>query len=399
MTAKRFAIVFVFASLGVAAWANSTFVVEDIQLKGLMRVPAGTVFNEIPLDVGDEVDPYSVREIIRLLYKTKLFEDIQVAREGTVLVITLSERPAIDSIEIEGNKAIETEALLEGLAAQGLKEGEIFQQATLEGVRMELHRQYVGNGQYASTVETEISTLPRNRVSIKIVIDEGRRSSIRQVMITGNDVFDINTLRDELELSTPTLLGIFKGSHKYSREKLQGDLESLESFYRNRGYVQFEVRSTQVAVDPSRQQVYLTIDISEGKEYTVRDVAIIGKFGDIDPALLEALLTVQEGQVYSGANVTQTEDRLTLALGNSGYTFAAASGVPEINDDGTVDVKFVVDTGSRTYVRRVNFAGNIATQDHVLRREMRQIEGGWASTSLIELSKTRPAATGVTSAK
>jgi len=377
---------------GVAALpaqAMDGFVVEDIRLQGLQRVSAGTVFNQLPVSVGDVLNSVGVRELIRSLFRSGFFNDIRMARDGGVLVVTLVERPAIESIEIEGNKAIPTDALLDGLGQQGLREGEIFKQATLERVGLELERQYVAQGRYGAAIDTNVEELPRNRVAISIDIEEGKTSGIRHINVVGATVFDEAELLEVLELKHPSLLSFYKNDDKYSREKLSGDLEKLEAFYKDRGYVEFAITSTQVSITPKRDQVYITLNVEEGEKFTVNEVNLIGELNDVRKEDLERLLIVSPGQVFSQARVTATEERLTNALGNSGYTFASATGVPRVQDDGTVDVEFFVDAGKRAYVRRISFSGNKVTRDEVMRREMRQMEGGWASTSQIELSKVR----------
>ncbi len=375
--------------IGKPVRAMDAFVVEDIRLQGLQRVSAGTVFNQLPVNVGDVVDSISIRELIRSLFRSGFFNDIRMARDGGVLVVTLVERPAIESIEIDGNKAIPTDALLDGLGQQGLREGEIFKQATLERVGLELERQYVAQGRYGAAIDTNVEELPRNRVAISIDIEEGKTSGIRHINVVGATVFDEAVLLDELELKHPSLLSFYKNDDKYSREKLSGDLEKLEAYYKDRGYVEFAITSTQVSITPKRDQVYITLNVEEGEKFTVDEVNLIGELNDVRKEDLERLLVVSPGQTFSQARVTATEERLTNALGNSGYTFASATGVPRVQDDGTVDVEFFVDAGKRAYVRRISFTGNRVTRDEVMRREMRQMEGGWASTSQIELSKVR----------
>ena len=366
-----------------------SFVVEDIRLQGLQRVSAGTVFNQLPVSVGDVLDEVAVRQLIRTLFRSGFFNDIRMARDGGVLVVTLSERPAIESIEIDGNKAIPTDALLDGLGQQGLREGEIFKQATLERVGLELERQYVAQGRYGAAIDTNVEELARNRVAISIDIEEGKTSGIRHINVVGASVFSEEVLLEELELKHPSLLSFYKNDDKYSREKLSGDLEKLEAYYKDRGYVEFAIQSTQVSITPSRDQVYITLNVEEGAKFTVNEVNLIGELNDVRKEDLERLLVVSPGQVFSQARVTATEERLINALGNSGYTFSSATGVPRVQDDGTVDVEFFVDAGKRAYVRRISFSGNKVTQDVVMRREMRQMEGGWASTSQIEMSKVR----------
>jgi len=372
----------------VLAWAD-TFTVTDIRIQGLQRVSAGTVFNLLPINVGDQIDEATVRQLIRLVFQSGYFRDVRMTRDGDALIVTVVERPAIDSIEIKGNKSIKTDALMEGLGKQGLKEGEIFKQSTLERVDLELERQYVAQGRYGATIDTNVEDLPRNRVAIHIEIKEGKTSSIQHINVVGNHAFSEQQLLDVFELKTPTLFSFIKNDDKYSKEKLKGDLEKLESYYKDRGYVTFNVDSTQVSITPDKRHVYLTVNVTEGGIYKIEKVELVGELHDVSPDALRSLLLVAPGQVYSGALVTASEERLTQALGNSGYTFATASGVPQVHDNGTVDVRFMVDAGKRAYVHRIEFKGNTVTQDEVLRREMRQMEGGWASSALIELSKTR----------
>ena len=368
---------------------GNEFVVADVRLQGLQRVSAGTVFNIIPVGVGDRVDNVAVRAITRALFASGYFNDIKIARDDAVLIVTLTERPAIESIELDGNKAIESEALLEGLADQGLQEGEIFKQATLERMGLELERQYVAQGRYGASIDTEIEDLPRNRVNIKINIEEGKSSGIRHINFVGNNAFSEVELLDSLELKHPSLLSFYRNDDKYAREKLSGDLETIEAFYKDRGYADFQLTSTQVSITPDRQQVYITLTVDEGDVFTVNDVNLVGELGDVRAEDLQSLIIVEEGQTFSQALITAPEERLTGALGNGGFTFATASGVPKLNDDDTVDVEFFVDAGKRAYVRRITFTGNELTQDEVMRREVRQMEAGWASTAQIDLSKVR----------
>ena len=365
------------------------FVVADVRLQGLQRVSAGTVFNIIPIGVGDRVDNVTVRAITRVLFASGYFNDIKIARDDAVLIVTLSERPAIESIELDGNKAIESEALLEGLADQGLQEGEIFKQATLERMGLELERQYVAQGRYGAAIETEIEDLPRNRVNIKIDIEEGKSSGIRHINFVGNSAFNEVELLDSLELKHPSLLSFYRNDDKYAREKLSGDLETIEAFYKDRGYADFKLTSTQVSITPDREQVYITLALDEGNVFTINEVNLVGELGDVRAEDLQRLIIVEKGQTFSQALITATEERLTGALGNGGFTFATASGVPKLNDDDTVDIEFFVDAGKRAYVRRIMFTGNALTQDEVMRREVRQMEAGWASTAQIDLSKVR----------
>ena len=365
------------------------FKIADIRINGLQRVSAGSVFGALPLNVGEQVDDQQLVESTRALFKTGFFQDIQLGRDGDVLVITVVERPSIASIDIEGNKAISTDDLMKGLKQSGLAEGEVFQRATLEGVRNELLRQYVAQGRYSAAVDAEVVAQPRNRVGLKIRIDEGEVAAIKHINVVGNTVFDQAELDDQFTLKTSNWLSFFKNDDKYAREKLSGDLERLRSYYMDRGYINMEILSTQVSISPDKKQVFITVNISEGAKYTVRDITLRGDL-KVPEDQIHALLLVQKGQVFSRKLMTSTSDLITRRLGNEGYTFANVNAVPVPSKDGnTVDIEFVVDPGKRAYANRINFRGNTKTEDQVLRREMRQMEGGWASTYLIDQSKTR----------
>ena len=365
------------------------FKIADIRINGLQRVSAGSVFGALPLNVGEQVDDQQLVESTRALFKTGFFQDIQLGRDGDVLVITVVERPSIASIDIEGNKAISTDDLMKGLKQSGLAEGEVFQRATLEGVRNELLRQYVAQGRYSAAVDAEVVAQPRNRVGLKIRIDEGEVAAIKHINVVGNTVFDQAELDDQFTLKTSNWLSFFKNDDKYAREKLSGDLERLRSYYMDRGYINMEILSTQVSISPDKKQVFITVNISEGAKYTVRDITLRGDL-KVPEDQIHALLLVQKGQVFSRKLMTSTSDLITRRLGNEGYTFANVNAVPVPSKDGnTVDIEFVIDPGKRAYANRINFRGNTKTEDQVLRREMRQMEGGWASTYLIDQSKTR----------
>lgn len=366
------------------------FVISDIRVEGLQRVSAGTVFGAVPYSVGDNVGAEEIRTIARSLFQTETFDDVQIGRDGNVLVIVVKERPTIDSIEFEGNKAIKTEALIEGLQGSGLSEGQIFKKVTLDQIASDLERQYVSQGRYDANIETTIEDLPRNRVAIKVDVYEGNVSGIRHINIVGNTVFDDESLIDLLELKLPGWLSFYTKDDQYSREKLQSDIEVLESYYLDRGYLTFRVDSTQVSIAPNMEDVYITINVIEGDQFKISAVEVAGELRDIPEENIRAMLLTREGQIFSRQYMTFSEERIESALGNAGYTFASATGEPVANDDGeTVTVKYFIDAGKRAYVRRLSFQGNTVTQDHVLRREMRQMEGGWASTAMIEGSKVR----------
>lgn len=386
---KRLLLPAVISALIISEAHAAPFTVSDIRVNGLQRVSAGSVFGAMPLNVGETVDERSLAEATRSLFQTGFFEDIQLSRDGDVLIITLVERPSISSLEIEGNKTISKDDLLKGLKESGLAEGEIFQQATLEGVRNELQRQYVAQGRYSANIETEVIAQPRNRVALKINVTEGPVASIQHINIVGNNVFSDDELIDLFELKTKNWRSFFSSSDKYAREKLSGDLERLRSYYFDRGYINMDITSTQVSITPDKKHVYITVNVDEGEQYTIRDVKLSGDL-KVPEEDIRGLLLSREGQVFSRQVMTTTSELITRRLGNDGYTFANVSGVPQPHDDdNTVTLTYVIDPGKRAYVNRINFRGNTKTKDEVLRREMRQMEGGWASTYLIDQSKTR----------
>ncbi len=366
-----------------------TFIIADIRVEGLQRISAGSVFAALPVGVGDLVDERAVRAAARSLFATGNFDDIRIGRDGNVLVVVVAERPSISEINIEGNKAIETEALLDGLKGAGLAVGQVFQRSTLEGMQMELQRQYVQQGRYDARIETEVLPEPRNRVTVNIDVDEGTVAAIKHINVVGNEVFDDEELTDLFELRTTGWLSFFTNDDKYSREKLTGDLESLTSYYMDRGYLQFRIDSTQVSVSPDKKEVYVTANVTEGEKFTVESVDLSGDLV-LPESDLRRFLLVSEGQTFSQQMVTSTEEYLTRRLGNEGYNFAKVTAIPEINEeDSTVALKFFVDPGKRTYVRRISFRGNLKTSDDVLRREMRQMESAPASAAAIEQSRVR----------
>ncbi len=363
--------------------------INDIRVEGLQRIAAETVFSALPLNVGDLITQQAVAQSSRALFATGNFDDIQIGVDKDVLVVRVTERPAISKINIEGNKALATDALLDGLKGAGLAEGQVFKRATLENMRMELTRQYVSQGRYDASIETDVVAEPRNRVSISINIDEGSTASIKHINIVGNSVYDDETLLDEFELKPSGFFSFFSSSDKYAREKLKGDLETLNSYYLDRGYLRFNTDSIQVSISPDRKSVYITVNVTEGDKYTVSGAELSGDLV-IPEDDLKRFILVREGQVFSQALVTSTEEFLVKRLGNEGYNFAKVRGIPEVDEDaGTVALKFFIDPGKRTYVRRISFEGNERTADEVLRREMRQMEAAPASADKIELSRIR----------
>jgi len=371
-----------------AAYAQN-FVIEDIQIDGLQRISSGIVFGLLPVGIGDTVSDQVPAEIIRAITSSEYFEDVEVAREGNVLFISVLERPSVSEINITGNKVLKTEDILENMATADISEGGIFTRATLEAIRQGIQEVYSGRGRYGSTVDIDIEEQPRNRVAINMTINEGKESRIQYINIVGNNAFDDDELLALFDLGLKPWYNPFSGRNKYSREQLTGDLEKLTSHYMNNGYVRFNIDSTPISITPDNEEIYITINVSEGEEYVVNEVNLAGDLVNTE-AILRAYTVVASGQTFSQSLVTATEEYLTQILGNFGYAFAEVNGVPEINEEEqTVDVTFFVDAGNRTYVNRINFIGNTATADEVLRREMRQLESAPASSQLIELSKVR----------
>lgn len=380
-------------SLVLLLWAQlaaaQTFVISDIRVEGLQRISAGSVFAALPVAVGDSIDEQGIRASARSLFATGNFDDIRIGRDGNVLVVLVAERPSISSINIEGNKAIQTESLLDGLKASGLAVGQVFQRSTLEGMQLELQRQYVQQGRYDANIETEVLPEPRNRVTINIDVDEGTTAVIKHINVVGNEVYSDEDLTDLFALKTTGWLSFFTNDDKYSREKLTGDLEALSSYYLDRGYLQFKIDSTQVSVSPDKKAVYITANVTEGDKYTISTVDLSGDLV-LPEEDLRRFLLVAEGQTFSQQLVTSTEELITRRLGNEGYNFAKVTGIPELDEEqNSVAMKFFVDPGKRTYVRRISFKGNQKTADDVLRREMRQMESAPASAAAIEQSRIR----------
>lgn len=373
----------------VAAQADESFVIQDIRLEGLARLSAASVYGVLPLSAGDRADADRIADALRLLFKTGNFEDVQIGRDGDVLVIRLTERPSIISLDIKGNKSIDKDNLLKGLKSAGLAEGMVFQRSVLDHVKRELERQYIAQGRYGATITVEAQPKPRNRVALNIQIDEGSAAKIRGINFVGNKVFDDEVLRNAFQLKATHFTSFFKNDDKYSRERLQGDLERLRSWYMDRGYVNFAVNSTQVTLTPDRKDVYVDINLSEGEQFRFGEIRIAGEL-PVPEDTLKRLLLVRKDDVFNQAGITSTSKLMTRRLGNDGFIFAEVNGVPEIDNEKRIaDVTFFVNPGKQAYVRRVNFTGNLKTDDHVMRREMRQYEGALASSEKLDLSKLR----------
>jgi len=372
------------------ARAAGEFVVQDIQVDGLQRISAGTVFNYLPVQVGSSVSEQEYPEIIRALFKTGFFSDVSLERKGNVLVVTVTERPAISEVRITGNEDISTDDLKKALAEVGLVEGRVFDRSLLDKVEQELLRQYYSRGRYAVRINSQVRPLERNRVAITIEISEGAVASIGQINIVGNQAFSDKELLGLMQSSTTGWLSFFSKDDQYSKQKLAADIETLRSFYLDRGYLKFNVDSTQVSITPDKKDVYITINITEGEPYTIEDIQLTGNFGDVPESDLRELITIKPGETFSRAKMAETTKKLSERLGEDGYAFANINTVPQVNDETRkVTLNFMVDPGQRVYARRINFQGNIKTQDDVLRRELRQAEGAWVSTKDLDRSKTR----------
>jgi outer membrane protein insertion porin family len=375
--------------LSARAAAFEPFVVQDIRVEGLQRISAGTVFNYLPIKLGQTVDTEDSIAAVSALFNTGFFNDVSLERDGDVLVVFVKERAAISSIEIEGNQDLDTEELLDGLKQIGLAEGRVFDRSLLDKVEQELQRQYFSRGKYAVRIKTTVTPLERNRVGILIDISEGQVARIKQINIIGNNTFSDKELLDDFSLTTPTFLSVFTRSDQYSKQALSADLETLRTYYLDRGYLKFQINSTQVSITPDKKDIYITINITEGEQYKIKIVKLSGDL--VVPAEeIFPLIDINPGDVFSRKRVTESVDKISSLLGNQGYAFANVNTVPDMNDETKeVSLGFFVDPGKRVYVRRINFSGNVSTRDEVLRREMRQMEGGWYSAEKVELSRTR----------
>ncbi len=381
-----FAIIIFYTSLVCAA---DGFIISDIRVEGLQRVSAATVFANLPFNIKDEASSQSIRDAIGILFSSGNFTHVEIGRDGDVLVILLQERPSIAEIEIDGNKAIKTEDLMDGLKRSGLSEGAVFKQATLENIRIELQRQYVSQGRYDAEIIAEVESLPRNRVALKIDVDEGSVAKIKHLNIVGNKKFTTDKLLNLFEMQTSGLFSWATSDDKYAKERLAGDLEKLEAFYKDQGYLKFAIDSTEVALSPEKNAVFITVNVTEDEIYRVSDLKLSGDI-ILPESILKSLILLKPNDVYSQIKITQTEELLSQVLGNEGYTFTKVRSYPVIDEEKhTVELTFFVDPGKRTYVNRVEFFGNTTTQDEVLRREMRQLEGAPASGEKIEQSRVR----------
>ena len=372
-----------------AAHAFEPFVVKDIRIEGIQRTEAGTIFSYMPIKVGETMTDDKAAQAIRSLYATGFFKDVSLEVDNGVLIVNVQERPSVAQIDIVGAKEFSKEDLLKGLRSIGLADGRIFDRGLLDKSEQELKRQYISRGKYSAQITTTSTPLERNRVAVRFDIVEGEVAKIRQISIIGNRVFAEKELLSQFKLRTPGLLTWFSKDDQYSKQKLAADLESLRSYYLDRGYLEFNIDSTQISITPDKKDVYITVGLTEGTQYTVADVKLAGETL-IPESEARTLIKIKSGDIFSRSKLTESTKLLSDRIGNDGYAFANVNAVPELDKDKRkVNFTFFVDPGRRVYVRRINVTGNTRTRDEVIRREMRQLEGGWYSAGKIQSSKQR----------
>ena len=377
------------AAFASSALAFDPFVVRDIRVEGAQRTEAGTVFSYLPIKVGERIDDERASQAVKALYATGFFRDVRLERQGDVLVVVIDERPTISSITFVGNKEFDTDTVKKALRDIGLAEARIFDRSALERAEQELKRQYITRGLYSARVQTTVTPQERNRVAVNFSIDEGPATRIQRINIIGTKAFSESQLLSEITLTTPGWLTWYTKNDQYSKQKLQADLEVLRSFYQDRGYLEFNVESTQVSISPDRENITITINVNEGPRYTISDVRLAGELF-VDEAELKRLIRVKPGDVFSRARLQGSAKDISDRLGAEGYAFANVNAVPEIDREKyTAAFTFFIDPGRRVYVRKVNISGNTKTRDEVIRREVRQLEGAWYDGPRIERSKVR----------
>ncbi|MGV3653730.1 MAG: outer membrane protein assembly factor BamA [Noviherbaspirillum sp.] len=378
-----------FALVASHALAIEPFVVRDIRVEGIQRTEAGTVFGYLPVKVGDTFNDEKAAQAIKALYATGFFKDVRIEAEGDVLVVTVEERPSIAGVEFTDTKEFDKDQLTKALKDIGLGESRIFDRALADRAEQELKRQYLSRGLYGVQITTTVTPIERNRVVISFAVDEGEVARIRQINIVGNKAYSDKELRDLIKLSTPGWFTWYTKSDQYSREKLAGDLETLRSFYLNRGYLEMQVESTQVSITPDRKDIYVTININEGDKFTVSDIRLEGEMLGREEEL-RSLLELKKGDVYSGQKLAESTRRISDRMGDFGYAFANVNANPQINrEKKEVAFTVLIDPGKRVYVRRINVTGNTRTRDEVIRREFRQFESSWYDGEKIKLSRDR----------
>ena len=369
--------------------AAQSFIVSDIRIEGLEKIPEGTLLNYLPVIQGDPLDDKQVIYAIRELYKTGFFADVKLFRDGTVLVVRVRERPSITDITFDGNTDIDDDTLQDAMKGVGLAKGRIFNRSLLEKLTQELESVYFSQGKYNVKIDAKVEELDQNRVNIDINISEGIKSLIKQINIIGNTVYDDAKLLGEIQLGVPSAWAFLSDADEYSKPKLQADLESIRSYYLDRGYIKFNVDSTQVSITPDNKDIYVTINVSEGEKYTVGEVLLTGDMV-INKNVLEQLISTKSGATFSRKQMTESQKAIEDRVGMTGYAFAKVSVLPQINDeDRTISLTYNLEPGRKVYVRRITFFGNFKTRDHVLRREMRLMEGSVLASNKMERSKIR----------
>ncbi len=372
-----------------SAFALDPFVVKDIRVEGLQRTEPGTVFNYLPVKVGETMNDDLASQAIKSLYGTGFFKDVRIEAEGDVLVVTVQERSSVAQIDFSGNKSFPTDKMKEGLKQIGITEGQIFDKSQLDRAEQEIKRQYLSQGKYGATVKSVVTPLERNRVAVRFDIEEGAVSKIRSINIVGNQAFTMDDLRAEFLLTTPNWMSWWNKDDQYSKQKLNADLEALRSFYMNQGYLEFNIDSTQVSITPDKKDIYITVNVTEGEKYTISEVKLAGETIVPDEEL-QQLIQVKAGDTFSREKVTQTSKAISDRLSNDGYAFSNVNAVPEVNKElHTAAFTFFVDPGKKVYVRRINIVGNTRTRDEVVRREVRQLESAWYNSNKISRSKER----------
>ena len=386
---KRIAALILLASLSANALAFEPFVVSDIRIDGLSRISAGTVYNYLPVNKGDRFTEDEAQRAIHALYDTKFFSDVELDREGSILVVKVVERPSIAKLTLRGNKDIKEEDLRKGLKEIGLAEGETFDRLSLDRVKQELITQYYNRGKYNVSIDPHVTRLDRNRVALDIEIHEGKAAKIKEINIVGNTAFTDKQIEDKFESGTTNWLSWYSKNDQYSREKLSGDLEKLQSYYMDRGYADFGVDSSQVTISPDKRAMYFAADIKDGEINTISDVHLLGKL-ILPEDTLRRLVFVKKGDTFNRAAVEGTSKAIKSILANIGYAYAKVTPVPKLDKEKrTVDMTFYIEPGQRVYVRRVIFQGNTRTEDDVMRRQLRQLEGSWYNQAAIDRSKIR----------
>ena len=386
---RRLIAIAAFALSSGSAFAIQPFVVKDIRVEGAQRTEAGTIFSYLPVRVGDTFTDEKSTAAIKSLYATGFFKDVQIEVQGNVLVIVLEERPSVALIEFTGMKEFEKDVLIKALKEIGVGEGRVFDKASVDRAEQELKRQYLSRGLYGVQVTTTVTPIERNRVNVNFVVDEGDVARIKKISFIGNKAFSDKELQDIISLRTPGWFTWYSKADQYSKQKLSGDLESLKSFYQNRGYIEMNVDSTQISITPDKKDIYITINLTEGEQYTVTDLRLEGETFGRD-AEFKSLLTLKSGEIYSAAKLTESTKRITDRMGNFGYAFANVNANPDVDRE-KKEVAFTIflDPGKRVYVRKIGFSGNTTTRDEVIRREFRQFEGSWYDGQKIKLSRDR----------